>query len=240
MNQCDRHLIDAAADPHVKRAQIVPRPQPKAGLGQFNGAEVPQIPQGQDEGQKLPQYSGQSCAKHTPAQAKNKDRIQNGIHDSSRYHTEHRIPGTSIRPDQVADAVGQNQERHAQQHDFRILPGKGYHLSRCSKHLQKRHQESFGQDKIKHPRSGHQNNAVSHQLSSPFPFFFSQVDGKTGGTADPQQQGNGKTDRRQRVGHISGRIAQIANTLTNKYLVHDIVKRADQSRRDAGNRKPSQ
>lgn len=41
LNPCDGHLVDTAADSHIKRTQIVPRRQTKAFLCQHNGTEVP-------------------------------------------------------------------------------------------------------------------------------------------------------------------------------------------------------
>lgn len=118
LDQCDSQLIDTAADSCIKRAQVIPGLQSKTGPGQFHSAEMPQIPQGKKEREKLTQNGGQRCAEYAPIQYKNENGVQNGIYNGSGHHAEHGIFWAAVCPDQVADTVGQNKEWHTDQYDL--------------------------------------------------------------------------------------------------------------------------
>ena len=68
-----------------------------------------------------------------------------------------------------------------------------------------------------------QNDTVSHQPGRLLRLLLSQADGKPRGAADTQQQGNGQTYGRQRIGYIGGRIAQISHALADKDLIHNVI-----------------
>ena len=55
---------------------------------------------------------------------------------------------------------------------------------------------------------------------------------KVGRAADTKQQSEGGGDGRKRKRHIGSSIAQHADTLADKDLVHDIIKRTDQKTYD--------
>lgn len=76
------------------------------------------------------------AAPKTP-QPKNKDkyRVKDGIDDCSGHHTEHGIFGVSVRPDEIAHAVGENEKGHPDQGDAGILSGIGQYLCGCPEQL---------------------------------------------------------------------------------------------------------
>lgn len=102
--------------------------------------------------------------------------------------------------------------------EYRGLPSA--QIRRC--------QKDFTHSQIKDACPKHQNNAVSYKAGRPFRLLFSKIYGKLRGTADPQKQGYHKADGGQWVRHIGGGIAQVADSLPDKNLVHDVIKRTDQ------------
>ena len=240
LNQGNGHLVDAAADSHIEGAQTVPQIQNKALPGYADGLEMPQIPHRHKKGEELPQDGGQCGAEHPPFHPEDKHRVQDGVDDGARQHAKHGIPGASVRPNQVADAVGQDKKGHAQQHNPCVLLGVGQNLLGGAEHPQKGREEGLPDHKVEHARPGHQQNAVARQPGGLVRFPFAQVKGEPRGAADAQQQRNGQADGGERIGHIGGRIAQIPYPLANKNLVHNIIERANQRRRDAGNGKALQ
>ena len=51
----------------------------------------------------------------------------------------------------------------------------------------------------------------------------SKVERKSRGAADSDQERDGKTDRRKRIGYICSGVPEIADTLTDEDLVYDII-----------------
>ena len=96
---------------------------------------MPQIPYGKKEGEELPQDGCQGSAKDSPAKDKDKYRVKDGIDDCPGHHTEHGIFGVSVRPDEIAHAVGENEKGHPDQGDAGILPGIGQYLRGCPEQL---------------------------------------------------------------------------------------------------------
>ena len=75
--------------------------------------EAPEITYCQDKGKNLPQDCRQSSTENAPVKGKDEKRVEDGIDNGFRNHAGHGIPGTSLRPDQIAHSVCYNKKGHS-------------------------------------------------------------------------------------------------------------------------------
>ena len=201
---------------------------------------APQVPHRQEEGEDLAQDSGQRRAEHAPVEGKDEDGVQDGVGDGSRHHAGHGVAGAAVRPDQVADAVGEDQEGHADEGDACVLLGVGHHLVGGAENPQQRGEEHLSQKEVKQPRRGHEDDPVPGNFRRLLRVFPSQAEGEPCRAAHADQQRDGQADGGQGVGHIGGSVAQVSHALADENLIHNVVQGANQGCRDAGNGKASQ
>ena len=134
LNNRNGDLVQAAARPHVESSECIPHLNFEAVFCQRNGPKVPQVAKCQQKGEDLSQNRGQCRSKNAPLKREDENGVQNGVGDGSGHHAYHGIFGAAIGPNQIADAVCQDQKRHPQQRDSRILSGKRHHFIRGPKH----------------------------------------------------------------------------------------------------------
>ena len=101
-------------------------------------------------------------------------------------------------------------------------------------------QKELYQQRIEDAQDRHHGDGVAHHPGGLLRLPCAQGERKAGGTSDADEQDDGQTDGGQGIGHIGGRIAQIAHTLPNEDLVHNVVQRADQHGDDAGDGEAAQ
>ena len=160
----------------------------KGVQGQVHCLKPGQVTDHHETGYKLAYDGCQSGSGHSHVESKYKQGIQYGVDHSAGQGTHHRVPGASVRPDEIGAACGQDQEGKTKGCDPCIGKGIVQHV-RCGAE-QDHHgaqEQSDGQTQDDTDGKKHEDRVASIPLSLlPVPPPHGQV--KIGGAADPAHQ----------------------------------------------------
>ena len=227
LHQGDGDLVHAAADAHAERLQVIAQVRAEVLPAEADCPEFPQVAHSQRKGEELAQHGGQGRSEYAPVAGEDENGIEDCVGSGAGHHAEHGVFGASVRPDQVAHAVGDDEEGHSQQGDARILQGVGQHVRRGAEDLQKRFQQKLTQSGVDQSGHGHQDHTVSGDFGRLVRLLLPQTEGEAGGAPDAHQQCDGKADGGEGVGHVGGGVAQVAYALADKDLIHNVVQGTD-------------
>ena len=132
----------------------------------------------------------------------------------------------------MAASCGKDDKRQTKSCDACIGDGIRHNLLCCTKDSHERVQKQQRDPGQTNAKDSQKRDSVPSHIAGAFLITAPHGKIKVGRATDAKQQSEGGGDGRKRKCHIGSGIAQHADTLADKDLVHDIIKRADQKTYD--------
>ena len=191
-------------------------------------AFFPKIEGQNHRGDELGGDGGDGGSPDAPVEDENVDGVQNGVEDGADDDAVHGHFRAAVGPDHVGEGHRQYAEWRADEDDGGIILGIGHHGILGAEGPEHGLQENQPQGHHDDTCQNGQDKQVVEGTARGLLVALAHLNGGVGTAAGTDHGRYGQHDGDHRESDGGGGIAQHAHTLTNEYLVHDVVDRVDQ------------
>ena len=187
-----------------------------------------------DRAGSLSQYRGDGRTLYAPMEAVNGQWIADHIDGKTGKHTEHCGFRPAVAADDAHGTAGENVEDRSCDDDIPVIQRIGHDVIRRAEQAAEGLQES-SQENAQRDTGYHQcGKTCRHSFLRFLPLALAEFQIHIAGCAVTDQQTDGDGQLRQRENHVCRAVAEIADAVSDEYLIDHVVKRVQNQRDHAG------